>query len=119
MSRMFVVALFVLGGLVLVDADRSAAQDPQAGEKIYKLQCSKCHGDSGAGDGKEAAKLKEKPHDWTAGKGDLKTMDDKKMFDIISKGGPAVGKARTMPAYPKLSEADVKNVMAYVKTLGK
>ena len=79
----------------------------------------KCHGESGAGDGKEAAKLKEKPHNWTEGKGDLKTMDDTKMFEIISKGGPAVGKARTMPAYPKLSEGDVRNVMAYIKMFRK
>jgi cytochrome c oxidase cbb3-type subunit 3 len=116
---MLVVALLGVVAVVFAAAQPSGAQDPQAGEKVYKLQCAKCHGESGAGDGKEAAKLKEKPHDWTAGKGDLKAMDDAKMFEIISKGGPAVGKARTMPAYPKLSEGDIKNVMAFIKTFRK
>lgn len=91
--------------------------DAKAGEAVYKAQCAKCHGDSGAGDGPQGQKLKTKPSNWTAGGGGLKGMDDQKIFDSIAKGGKAVGKSAAMPAYPKLSEADVWNVVAFVKSL--
>lgn len=113
------VAIAWSAGFAALELFAQGQGDPKAGGAIYKLQCAKCHGDRGAGDGKDAAKLKEKPVDWTAGKGDLKTTDDRKLFDVIAKGGPAVGKARTMPAYMKLSDADVWNLVAYVKTLAR
>lgn len=92
--------------------------DAKAGEAIYKAQCAKCHGDTGGGDGPQGQKLKDKPSNWTAGGGGgLKGMDDQKIFDSIAKGGAAVGKSKAMPAYPKLSEAEVWNLVAYVKTL--
>jgi mono/diheme cytochrome c family protein len=62
--------------------------------------------------------MKDKPNDWSKGEG-LKGMDDQKLFDSIKKGGAAVGKAKSMPAYSKLSDAEVWNLVAYVKSLGK
>lgn len=114
------ISLVVAAGLVGLAATTIQAQtkgDPAAGEPLYKKSCASCHGTTGA-NGPAAAKMKDKPNDWTKGEG-LTGMDDQKLFDSIKKGGAAVGKAKTMPAYPKLSDAEVWNLVAYVKTLGK
>ena len=116
----------VLAVVVLL-ADFSASDalaqekgDRNAGKAIYDAaQCSMCHGTAGAGDGPLAEKLKDKPSNWTAGGGGLKGMDDQKIFDVIAKGGIAIGKSKAMPANPKLSEAEVRNLVAYVKSLMK
>jgi len=92
--------------------------DPKAATEVYQQQCAKCHGDGGAGDGPDAAKTKPVPSDWTAGAG-LKGMSDQELYDSIAKGGRAVGKARSMPAYPKLSETEVWNLVALVKSFQK
>jgi mono/diheme cytochrome c family protein len=113
------VVLAASVGLTALGVSAQGQGDAKAGEAIYKLQCAKCHGDTGAGDGKDAAKLKEKPTDWTKPQNVIKALDDQKIYVAIAKGGPAIGKARTMPAYPKLAEKDVWNLVAYVKTLAK
>ncbi len=94
--------------------------DPKAGEAVYrKADCADCHGAAGAGDGAKGQKLKEKPSNWTAGGGGLKGLDDEAIFRVIAEGGRAVGRSKGMPAYPKLSEAEVWSLVAFVKTLGK
>ena len=40
-------------------------------------------------------------------------------LDSIKKGGEAVGRGKTMPASPTLSDAEVWNLVAYIKTLKK
>ena len=116
MKRVFLMAAVVaaVGFLGLMVGDASA-QDAKA---IYAKECAKCHGDSGAGDGAMGQKLKDKPSDWTKGAG-LTGMDDAKIAESISKGGGAVGKSKAMPAYPKLSDAEVKALVAHVKSMKK
>jgi mono/diheme cytochrome c family protein len=112
-----VVAGFVAAAcLVGFTAGSALAQD---GKAIYQKECAKCHGDGGAGDGAMGQKLKDKPTNWTAGGGGLKDLDDAKITESIKKGGGAVGKSKAMPAYPKLSDAEVQSVVAYLKTLKK
>lgn len=109
---------FVVVAIVLGFAHAGAfAADTKAGEVIYAAQCVKCHGDKGAGDGPQGQKLKDKPGNWTAG--GLKGMTDQQIADVIAKGGKAIGKSAAMPAYSKLSEAEVANLVAYVKSLAK
>ena len=88
-----------------------------AAKTIYDAQCSICHGTAGAGDGPLALKLKEAPSDWTAGGGGLNGLGDQEIFDVIAKGGMAVGKSIAMPDFPKLSEAEVRSLVAHVKNL--
>jgi len=96
-------------------AGSALAQDVKA---IYAKECAKCHGDSGAGDGAMGQKLKDKPSDWTKGAG-LQGLDDAKIAESIKKGGAAIGKSKAMPAYPKLSDAEVTALVAHVKSLKK
>jgi mono/diheme cytochrome c family protein len=120
-KRLFAVALGLafVAGLSVSGVLAQGKGDAAAGKAVYEKECAKCHGDKGMGDGPQGMKLKDKPSNWTAGGGGLKGMDDAKISESIHKGGKAVGKSAAMPAYPKLSEAEVANVVAYVKTLQK
>jgi mono/diheme cytochrome c family protein len=122
MTKRFVavaLAFAFVAGLSVSGVLAQAKGDAAAGKAIYEKECVKCHGATGAGDGPQGQKLKDKPTNWTAGGGGLKGMDDQKVLDSIKKGGKAIGKSAAMPAYPKLSDAEVANVVAYVKTLQK
>ena len=94
----------------------ASAQDAKA---IYAKDCAKCHGDSGAGDGAMGQKLKDKPSDWTKSGGGLKDLDDAKIAESIKKGGAAIGRSKAMPASSKLSDDEVKALVAHVKALKK
>ena len=113
--KLVLAGLVALACLVTFGMGDASAQDAKA---IYAKECSKCHGDSGAGDGAMGQKLKDKPSDWTKGAG-LQGMDDAKLAESIKKGGGAVGKSKAMPAYPKLSDAEVTALVAHVKSLKK
>ena len=115
MTVKLMVAGFVAAACIVVGFGDASAQDAKA---IYAKECAKCHGDSGAGDGAMGQKLKDKPSDWTKGAG-LQGMDDAKLAESIKKGGGAVGKSKAMPAYPKLSDAEVTALVAHVKSLKK
>ncbi|MBM3218014.1 MAG: cytochrome c [Candidatus Rokubacteria bacterium] len=116
MKRTFLTAALVaVVGIMGLSAGDASAQDAKA---IYAKECAKCHGDSGAGDGAMGQKLKDKPSDWTKGAG-LSGLDDAKLAESIAKGGGAIGKSKAMPAYPKLSDAEVKALVAHVKSLKK
>src|SRR5262249_6636797 len=96
------------------------AQDEAKGlnaKILYEARCSICHGRAGAGDGPLALKLKVEPSDWTAGGGGLIGMGDQQIFDVISRGGVAVGKSMVMPHFPTLWESDIRGLVAYVKGL--
>jgi mono/diheme cytochrome c family protein len=109
-------AFVVTACAVVFAASGASAQDAKA---VYAKECAKCHGDSGAGDGAMGQKLKDKPSDWTKGGGGLKDLDDAKIAESIKKGGGAIGKSKAMPAYPKLSDAEVTALVAHVKSLKK
>lgn len=116
MTVKLAVAGFVAAACIAsVGIGDASAQDVKA---IYAKECAKCHGDSGAGDGPQGQKLKDKPSDWTKGAG-LQGMDDAKLAESIKKGGGAVGKSKAMPAYPKLTDAEVTALVAHVKSMKK
>lgn len=112
-----VVAAVGVVGLTVGFAAGQATGDPKAGEAVYKAKCVTCHGAAGAGDGPAGKVLNPKARDWTKGEG--LDLTDQQLFDSIKKGGPAVGRGKTMIAFPSLSDAEVWNVVAYIKTLKK
>jgi high-affinity iron transporter len=114
------VVTVLVGVLALASRDLGAQQkgDPAKGEALYKARCVTCHGAAGAGDGPAGKVLKDKPKDWTKGEG-LKGLTDQQLYDSIKKGGKAVGKSPAMIAFPGLSDAEIQNVIAYIKTLAK
>lgn len=87
-----------------------------AGKQIFAQLCTPCHGETGKGDGPAAAALNPKPRNLTE-PGYVSALDDRYLFELISRGGIAVGKSELMPAQPSLAAPDIGNVVAYVKTL--
>lgn len=87
-----------------------------AGKQIFMTICAACHGPEGKGDGPAAASFETKPRNLTDA-GYMKGLDDKYVFELVSRGGIAVGKSPLMPAQPSLTAEDIRNVVAYVRTL--
>jgi mono/diheme cytochrome c family protein len=121
MSRRSVIAVVAGAALVAGAATVVHAQDASAGKAVYEgNKCGNCHGAQGAGDGAMSPKLKDKPSNWAAaGGGGLKGMEDQQIADAIKKGGAAIGKSKLMPKYEKLSDKELTDVVAYVKSLKK
>jgi mono/diheme cytochrome c family protein len=110
-------------GAVLIVASFGAGQAQEArstaspGKALYEARCVTCHGATGAGDGPLAKGLKDKPSDWTAAGGGLTGLTDQQIFDATKRGGPAIGRSRAMPAYPSLSDVEIRDLVNYVKAL--
>ena len=91
--------LYTSSILLLVGIGPSGAQDHAEGKKLYLRYCSGCHGEKGeGGDGPAASSLPVKPANHTDGTV-MNQLPDKFLSEVISKGGVAVGKSPTMPAW--------------------
>ena len=108
-------ALFILMAIWMLFLAPAFAAD---GKEIYSRSCSTCHGPAGKGDGAAAAALNPKPQDLT-NKANMSKLDDAYMSNIIAKGGSAVGKSPLMPAFSQLKDQDVKDLVAYIRSLAK
>ena len=92
----------------------------ETGEGNYKKLCVKCHGEAGKGDGPAAKMLKGQAMGDLSSKAAMSKMSDPDLAKLISEGGAAVGKSKVMPAHKdKMSDADIKAVVTYIKTLQK
>lgn len=109
-----VLALVALRAIPVGAAEKAS---PGPGQAIYDRDCAQCHGATGKGDGEEAAYLTPVPKDFTAGI--LDKRSDEFLATVIAKGGKAQGLSESMEAFPKLSKAEVKDLVAYLRQLGK
>ena len=81
------------------------AQDKANGEKVYKAKCASCHGPDGKGETAAGKATKAR---------DIWKESDAAWTDIITKG------QNKMPSYDKkVTDADVKDVIAYMRSLCK
>jgi high-affinity iron transporter len=107
-------------GLVLLPGTALAA-DAAAGAKIAAVKCTGCHGEGGAGNGPLLTSLgvTTPPVPWT-NKAQMAAFSDAEITKIIEGGGKALDKPPIMPPFGKqLSEAQVADLVAYVRSLGK
>lgn len=89
-----------------------------AGAEVFKTNCATCHGDTGAGDGPASAALDPKPAD-ISDRTMTETLTDGYLFWRISEGGMMPPFNSAMPAWGQmLSEEQIWQVVAYVRTLG-
>ncbi len=90
----------------------AGAGDAEAGAKIYAARCALCHGPEGRGNGPGAAGLNPKPrnhHDQAY----MHSRTDAQLLEVIHNG------KGQMPAWKGvLTEAEMKQVLAYVRKLG-
>lgn len=84
------------------------------GAAIYKRYCRGCHGADGRGGAQTFM-----PHIQNLTKKDyIEFLPDGFLFTVIAEGGAAVGKSAYMPSWQStLSEQDIKDVIAFVRTL--
>lgn len=95
----------------------AAGGDAKAGKEKYDTLCFVCHGTSGKGDGVAAAGLPVKPRNHTNGDY-MNAQSNQRLFDVIKKGGPAVGLDKNMPPWGgSLSDQEIKNIIAYIRSL--
>ena len=101
------------------------AGDAAAGKATFIANCASCHGEGGKGDGPVGAALNPPPRDFTKAEfkfdtnGDGKTGTDEDLTNVIRNGGAAFGGSPLMAPWPTLSDAEVSNVIAYIRSLKK
>ncbi|MFZ5476200.1 MAG: c-type cytochrome [Myxococcota bacterium] len=105
MKRLITIALLLAPSAALAD-----------GKATFAATCAACHGPAGKGDGPAAAGLPVKPANF-ADPGFWSTRDDAVVKKAIKEGGAAVGKSPMMAPNPSLTDAQLNELVAYMKTL--
>ena len=119
MSGAIVKGMAILVAVLLLPALVLGQGDPAKGKDLYTKHCGGCHGPGGKGDGPAAAAINPKPSDLTD-KAYMAGLKDQYLFDLIQKGGAAVGKSPLIPPFgSKLKEREIRDVIAYVRSLAK
>jgi mono/diheme cytochrome c family protein len=99
------------------------AADAAAGKTAFNTNCASCHGESGKGDGPVGAALQPPPRDFTKAEfkfdtdGDGKPGTDADLKNVITQGAGAFGGSPLMAPWPSLSETDVANLIAHIRSL--
>lgn len=111
-------ALLALAIPVTAASDGDAAQ----GKKRYDLLCQVCHGPTGGGDGPASPAIDPPPRNFNraefkfdADKNGV-TGTDEDLFIVIKKGGAAFGGNPVMVPWTTLSDAEVADLIAYIRT---
>ena len=88
------------------------APDPQAGESIYAEKCTPCHGETGRGDGPQAAQLTNPVP--ALGSPDLaRQASPAGWYQVVTQGRMD----RFMPPFTSLTDAERWDVVAYAMSL--
>ena len=96
-------ALAALSGLAI------SARGQEGGAALFKAKCQSCHGADGKGETPAGKAMKA---------GDFGSPDVQKMSDADLAALITNGKGK-MPAFKALSADQVKDLVAYVRSLGK
>lgn len=100
-------------------AASAAEGDAAKGKEVFGKLCVSCHGMTGKGDGAAAAALKPKPRD-LSNKAYMSKLKNEYLSGLIAKGGASMGKSPLMPAFGgNLKEQDIKDVVAFIRSLAK
>ena len=99
-------------GVALGFASPADAADLTNGKKIYTTRCAGCHGNTGKGDGVKAETLEKKPTDYTDQKR-MSQVTDAELRKVTREGKPP------MPAYPKMTDKELDDVVAYIRSFAK
>ena len=102
----------------------ASAGDAAAGKTPYTTNCVSCHGETGKGDGPVGLVLQPPPRDFSVGDFKFDTDEDgtpgtdADLKAVIAKGAGAFGGNQMMAAWGGiLSDEDIDNIVAYIRTL--
>lgn len=101
---------------MLVSLGAAAETSPQEAKQIFDQMCAGCHGFQG--DGGEGHRGGFSPHVGTlANKEYMGQLPDEYLAMIIKKGGAAMGKIATMPAWEhKFNDEQVDALVKHIRT---
>ena len=126
MTRLPKALLALLALLIAVAFSAPAlAGDAEAGKVTFSQLCWTCHGHSGTGDGPAGAALTPPPRDFTIGDfaydadGNGTKGEDADLSMVIKQGAAAFGGNPSMAPWGHLSDDDVANVDAYIRSFKK
>jgi mono/diheme cytochrome c family protein len=105
-------SMIAAAAILVVAAVSASAQD---GKALYTKSCQKCHGAEGKGDTAMGKKLGAKDYS------DAKVQDalkDDAAFKAVKEGLKKDDKTLMQP-FADLSDADIKAIVAYLRTLKK
>ncbi|MBF0491813.1 MAG: cytochrome c [Deltaproteobacteria bacterium] len=112
-----IILSFLIVGVVSFSISCEKTADVAAGKAKFDQNCAPCHGSSGKGDGPAAAVLNPKPRNFTD-QAYMSKRTNAQLSAVIKNGGAANGFSAMMaPWAGVLSDADIANVVAYVRTL--
>jgi mono/diheme cytochrome c family protein len=115
--------LLAVGLLLSVIPSTAVAGDAVEGKKTYDVLCTACHGATGRGDGPAAAALDPPARNFASGEfkfdadKDGVTGTDRDLAIVIRKGGVAFGGSPVMVPWMHLSDAEIANLVAYLRSL--
>ena len=125
LTTTLMIAAFAIGSVIPSVA--FAAGDAAAGKAKFQTLCVSCHGESGKGDGPTgkalAAAGQPAPRDFTIGEFVLDTDKYGKMGtdadikNVVTKGALVYGGSAMMAPVQGLSDADLENLIAFIRSL--
>jgi|ERR1700739_693463 len=113
MCKRFAVAVLIAGALLLSSTSYSSppAGDAAAGKDVFAKKCKTCHGDNGQGNEGMAKLLKVTITPLDSDEVQSKSDADIKTIVVEGKG--------KMKPVKEISDSDITNVIAYVRTFKK
>ena len=109
--RRAILSALILTLVFMTPALLTAGGDAEAGKALYKKKCSTCHGPDGAGKAAIAKMLKVELK--ALGSAEVQGKTDEDLAKIVTEGS---GKMKPVKG---LTNADVANIVAFVRTLKK
>ena len=109
--------------LVAGMAPAAFAGDVAAGKTSYTINCFACHGETGKGDGPVGVALQPPPRDFSTGEfvfdtdGDGTKGSDADLTAVIKNGAMQYGGSPLMAPWATLSDEEVANLVAFVRSL--
>ena len=117
------VAISILALAALLWLVGPAGADDAPGKSDYELNCSSCHGLTGKGDGPISGALNPKPRDFSAGEFKLDADksgspgDDEDLRLVIKNGAFMYSGSPLMAGWPTLSDEQIGQLIAYIRSL--
>lgn len=118
MKRVLVIIVFLASAPAL-----GAGGDAAAGKTLYLNACQSCHGANGKGDGPAMAEAYLTPRDFAKAafkfdtNADWQRGTDADLADVIRHGPQAYGGSYLMPPWPDLSDEEIANLVAFIRSL--